>query len=429
MTLTPEQMRVAAVQSLRYRQPEQALRLADALLVRDPRDMEALVTRSRALRDLGRYSEAIDAARAAWDVADAPAERYGAALVMAQALSSNGARTRAQWWLRRAMEVAPTDALEAKAVRDFRYVRARNPWSTQLSFNISPSSNINDGSVHDTVNLGGLDGVVLSGTARALSGLEVSGGLSTRYRIDQSRTHKTEIGASLYHETYILSDEARDQAPDAAGSDFAYSSVALTFGHELRPEGWSGPLAFSGMLAWSWYAGEPYARSVSVGMARSLVLGKRNLVRVAVGAGRFRLVNGQEDHADSLRFDAVWLRRLENGAGLRFSAGLRENMSDRSSLDYTRTALGVGYTFAEPILGATATAGLDMAWKSHEAYPFTTDGRDDREVTAKVDLVFDDLDYMGFVPTMSLMHSDTRSTSERHETVETGVSFGIRSRF
>ena len=61
-----------------------------------------------------------------------------AALAVAQALSSEGARTRAQLWLRRAMQVAPTKRQKALAVRDFRYVRLRNPWSTRLSFSVAP---------------------------------------------------------------------------------------------------------------------------------------------------------------------------------------------------------------------------------------------------------------------------------------------------
>ena len=71
-------------------------------------------------------------------------------MLMAQAQSSSGRKTLAQYWLRRAVEVAPTPATEARAIRDFKYLRATNPWSTRISFSITPDSNVNDGSANET---------------------------------------------------------------------------------------------------------------------------------------------------------------------------------------------------------------------------------------------------------------------------------------
>ena len=431
VTLTAEEMQGAATASLAAREPGQALALADALLARDPGDVQALVTRSRALRDLGRYDEAVATGREAWRRAEGDTERYLAALVTAQGLASRGHRTMSQLWLRRAIEVAPDERLEARAVRDFQYVRARNPWSTQLHFSISPSDNINDGSVRDEISFAGIDGVVLSPTARALSGLEISGGVATRYTLSQSSTHRTRAGVSLYYETYILSDEAQDMAPQAEGSDFAYGSAALTFGHEWRPEGWSGPLDVSFVAAWSWYAGERYGRTLEFSVARGFALSPRDRLRLSVSADHFALEpdETEADRSMSWEVEGWWLHQFESGGALTLSAGLRESESERSSLDYTRSRVFGGYTLPEPVMGARATLGLEMERRHYDAFPFTTDGRHDHGLEARVDLVFPDLDWYGFVPTLRVFASETLSTNDRYDQRESGVDLGFRSAF
>jgi len=152
--LTPGEMHVAANRALQSGNPGAALLLADALLERDPQDLTALLLKARAARDQSRFRTAIKTARQAWSISRAPEERYASALIMAQALSSSGAKTRAQLWLRRAAQNAPDEALKRLAVRDFRYVRDTNPFSTQLRFSITPNSNINNGSKSDTLVIG-----------------------------------------------------------------------------------------------------------------------------------------------------------------------------------------------------------------------------------------------------------------------------------
>lgn len=431
VSLTPDEMQGAATAALAAGDPAQALALVDALLRRDPGDVTARILRSRALRDLGRYDAALAAGQAAWRDAGSDGDRYYAALAVAQALSSRGDRTLAQLWLRRAVEVAPDPRLEARAIRDFRYVRARNPWATQLSFSVTPSDNVNDGSVRDEISFAGIDGVELSPTAQALSGLEIAAGVATRYTLSQSATHRTRAGVSLYHETFVLSDEAKDDAPEAEGSDFAYSAAALTFGQEFRPEGWSGPLELSGVAARSWYAGEPYARTLELSVARGLALSPRDRLRLTLGADRVALEpdEGADDRATAWEAGAAWLHRLESGAAVRLSANLRESHSERASLDYTRSRLGAAYSLAEPVLGARATLGLEMERRHYLAFPFEFDGRHDHGLEARVDLVFGALDWYGFVPTLRVFTSETSSTADRYDSRESGIDLGFRSAF
>jgi hypothetical protein len=81
------------------------------------------------------------------------------------------------------------------------------------------------------------------------------------------------------------------------------------------------------------------------------------------------------------------------------------------------------------VLGARATFGLEVERRHYDAYPFTFDGRHDHGVEARVDLVFPDYDWYGFVPTVRLFSSDTVSTADRYDRRESGLDLGFRSAF
>jgi tetratricopeptide (TPR) repeat protein len=123
LVIDPPTMRILAFEAVQAGFAEDALEITDALLARDPNDASALTIRSQALRALGRYPEAIEAARAAWKAADTQPARFGAAMAMAAAQSSSGRRTRAELWLRRAANVAPNERTYAIAQRDFGHVQ------------------------------------------------------------------------------------------------------------------------------------------------------------------------------------------------------------------------------------------------------------------------------------------------------------------
>ncbi|MDV7141919.1 surface lipoprotein assembly modifier [Tropicimonas sp. TH_r6] len=438
VTLSPVEMRDAAVLSLETGNAEQARRLTDALLGRDSADVEAMVLNSRALRDLGQYDAALEQARAAYRLAETDPEIYAAALARAQALSSLGARTRAQLWLRMASEHAPNEEARARAIRDFQYVRSRNRWNTRLSFSLAPTSNVNDGSTHDTISYGGLQGVVLDGAARALSGLSYSGRVTTRYRFSEGKHHQTEVGLHLFHESYILSDEAQEIAPDAEGDDFAYSSVAIGLRHKWRPGDWRTPLEFSLLYGRGWYGGEDYSRYTRSSVGRPFILSKSTLLRIEAGGEHFyRVIDDATQR--SYHAGATLLHEFENGGGLRLSFGLRDSHSDLGSLDYTRKLAGIAYTLPKPVAKARATLEFDYEQKLYDAFPtLDTVGpfivlrdteRLDHRRALGLSLFFDQVDYYGFSPTVTLRHAETQSTDDRYDTVDTGVHFGFRSNF
>ncbi len=434
--LTPAQMRTAALLALRQGDAPRALRYSDALLARDPADRSALMVQSRAARDLGRFDQARRAARAAWTLAEDDAQKYSSSLLMAQALSSEGHRTRAQWWLRRAVQHAPTEAAERKAIGDFRYVRARNPWAAQLSFSITPDTNINNGSSArfsfldyklSEIFFGRPVEYELVDTARALSGVEYALGVTTRYRFIEtaSRAHDLTFTANL--RTYTLSSKARSIAPTAKGSDFAFYTYSLGYSHRGLNFDRRGEYRLGVDAGQSWYGGAAYARfaRLSAGQSYRLASGDKINLRLA---GERQIGIATSDN-DTLRADISYTTRIFGGATLWTNATLAASQSPSAANEFREIGLRAELTLAKPVAGVTVQMGLWARNRDYDISPHSRDGRQDDRVQADLTLIFDQFDYYGFNPTMQLSASHTDSNISLYDANRVGLNFGIRSAF
>lgn len=410
--------------------PELALSYAEALLDRDRRDVDALILRSRAARDLGHTGLARRSGGQAWRSADAADDRHAAALVTAQALATSGRRTQAQWWLRRAAHTAPTPAARQRAIRDFRYVRARNPWATELSFSVAPSSNVNGGSARSTTRLYNLPfDFRLAGQARALSGTEIATGVSTRYRIAGSaRGDRTDVTFRANYRTYRLSEAARDQAPDASGSDFAFGSLAVTLAQEWRPGNARLPAQVSATLGQTWYGGDAYMRFVQAAGTRHWALDRRTAVHLALFA---ETQQGQGATADShrLRLSTGTAHVLSGGHRLRLSVAATASRSDAATRDYDRLEADARMALARPVLGLDLAMGVTLARETYEGSFFGTQGRDDTEIAIEITADLPAVEYHGFIPALTLRGTRNRSSVALYDTEQIGLEIGWRSAF
>jgi hypothetical protein len=421
-------MRVAAVNALQSGHSQAALTMANALLLRDAGDVPALIIKSRAARNVGDFDAAIAAGKTAWAQASTEDEKYAAAMAVAQALSSDGKRTMAQFWLRRAADRAPNEATRNIAARDFRYVRARNPWSSELSFNIAPSSNINNGSVHETTKLFGLPfEFELNGAARALEGLEYSVGYAGRYRFDQTELYAQDLVFQLNHRTYTLSDSARATAPGVRGSDFAFSQLGAGYVYQRTPENWIGPFTLTAMGGHTWYGGDPYSAYLRLGASQKIDLGPTNVVHISGSAER--QFGSAAPDADILRADLRFAHGFGKIGTLGLSLGHSDSMSDDTSANFTEVRGGVDFHLSQPILGAQVSLGIDWRQRDFPNSRYDPAGRNDTEISASLDMTFTKIERYGFNPTLSLNTSRTDSNIGLFDSESLGVSFGLRSAF
>ena len=427
--LSPDELRQLAVQALLNGNPRLAFELSGALVQRDPKDVDALLIRSRAARDIGRNDVAKSAARDAWNYADTDRLRYAAALANAQALSSDGARTRAQWWLRRALQIAPTPELKAKAERDFHYVREQNPWSTQLSFSISPSSNINGGSSSETVSIYDLPfDFVLQGSARALSGVEYSYGLSTRYTLKKTRQTRTSLSFAASHKTYSLSEEAKDIAPDAKGHDFALTQLSAGVSQDWFSA--NGRFAVNGQIGVNkaWLAGEPLSQSATASTSLRYSITPKLAASLGVNH-EWQEGLGERQDADLLRSSASLSYVLPGGHGLQVGVGQSSSQSDATYLDFEERSAFVAFAWGKPVFGTKIQLGVDAKHRHFDATTVSFGDRDDYTYGAEVNLTVNALDYYGFVPTIKIRAEETDSNLAIYDKDNLGVQLGLKSRF
>ncbi len=427
--VTPDALRDQAALAAATGMSRRALSYSDALLNRDPQDIGALLIRAQAARDMGRYARSRKAARRAWGLAETDRQRYAAALAMAQAQSSGGRRTAAQWWLRRAVQNAPDDTARARAVRDFRYVRSRNPWAADFSFSIAPRSNVNNGSARSTTQLFDLPfEFQLDGSAQALSGIEVTAGANLRYRLDESRTHRSDLLFRLHHRTYALSDAAKAQAPGVSGSDFAFSSASIGVVHETRPDNRGAPRQFHGIIGRTSYAGDPYMQFVQLGATQHFGLSPRMGADFSLGVEAQQGLSRGSD-ARSVQLGAGLTRMLAGEHRLRLSVDGRVNRSDSANLDFDKLAVSARLKLARPVLWMQLSMGLSGSVKDHDRSPLSANGRHDEELAIEVTAGFPSVDYYGFIPSATVRAARTRSDIGLYDTNELGVEIGIRSAF
>ena len=427
--LSPEQMRDLAGQAVLQGQASLAYDLTGALVDRDDTDLDAHLIRSRAARNLGRNDDALTHARRAWALAEEETARYAAALAMAQALSSSGRRTAAQLWLRRAIQIAPDDTQKARAAEDFRYVRRQNPWSTALRFSVTPSSNINNGSRNETSELFGMPfEFALEGEARALSGVEISTGLSTRYRLTNTDRKHTDLLFGLSYRTYVLSDDAKSIAPDAEGSDFATGSIHVGLQEDYALPGGRSRLGWDGRLGRTFYAGQPLLTYTRLGANYRRAAGKTGMLNLSISHER-QSGEGTREDATIWTAHLGYGMSLPNGNTLSLSTSVLSSESAADYLDYNQRAISARYGIAKPIGPAQVEFGLTLSEKSHDRSNLTTDGRDERSLEATFTAALPELDLYGFIPTITLRAERTQANIDLYETENFGVQLGIRSAF
>ncbi|MGB7317433.1 MAG: hypothetical protein WBC85_05645, partial [Planktotalea sp.] len=100
-----------------------------------------------------------------------------------------------------------------------------------------------------------------------------------------------------------------------------------------------------------------------------------------------------------------------------------------TSLDYQQVTLGARYAVAQPIAGVSVDFGLSLSQKTHEFSRFTRFGRQDSTVALDVTGVFNQIEYFGFSPAVTLTASKTKSNIGLYESQGLGVRVGIQSSF
>jgi hypothetical protein len=372
----------------------------------------------------------MEAARQANVRADTDEERYEAAFELAACNFLLERKLYAQFWLRRAAQVAPTEELEDRAVRYFRAVRSKTPWQFTLNTSIVPSSNVNNGSSAEIFELFGLP-FVLSGDAQALSGVEFTLSGTALYRFSGIGGQPAVLSFGGAVQRVSLSSEAKRLAPEASGSDYAFDAVELGFSQVVTQWDQSSVLRVNTLLGHNQYGGEPLTNYARLGLMSQWVVGSQSIVTVAGSIERQHRFDDDTRSAWVYRgnFRRAWqLGSRGDIVGLSF--GLRDTVSESTEVDNRAALISIDFSTVEPIVGPfTLSAVIDVEHRLYDSSPYSSDGRQDTIRGLSLILGAPDWNYYGFAPTLSLDLSQTKSDIDIFDSRNVGISIGIDSVF
>lgn len=423
--LTVDQMRAFGVEALARGYADQALGIAEALLSRDPNDSAALSLKAQALRLLQRLPESEATARQAWAKAETPGARYTAASTLAQALSLQGHRTRAQIWLRRAVQEAPNDAARQQAVQDFDYVRGQNPLNLQFDLSIRPSDNVNGGARDPLFEYQGIP-FVLSGDTLALSGLSLGLGVMGKYKLSDTAQGVTALTFALSQQSVVLSDKARAQAPSARNGDYALTHIEAGIERQFTLP---FALTTAGLTAGhTWYGGADLANSLAADLTleRPLAGGRGTFT---FGVTRQNRLDQSVSSSTEAEVGAALSKNGPRGDSWQGSISLARIVSDDIGIDHAEASLALSWQAQAPIMGLDLGASLSVRSADYTASPYTPTGRQDLRWAASLSAQVEKLSYLGFAPVLSLDFSRNNSNVSLYDTQTVGVSLSVKSRF
>ncbi|MGR3341694.1 MAG: surface lipoprotein assembly modifier, partial [Paracoccaceae bacterium] len=428
VSLRISEARTLAARAANEGQYELARGIAAGLLQRDPQDFAALMALTAAEIGLGNWDAAVAAGRRAFRATSVNIQRVSAARLVASAHFRARQHTRAEWWLRRALNLAPDQAAQSALRQDFAKVRQSNPLAVRLSFSTAPNNNVNNGSSSDTINIFGLP-FVLSPDARALSGIEVSAGVDLKYRLAQGQDRATDIGLKLFGRTFKLSNAAQAAAPDVSGSDFSFAVAEAFLMQTRRFANTSGPTTFILTLGKNWFGTAPYSRYGRLTAAQTLQLTKATGLIVSGGYERQISISSGGTPSNIFTLGTTVNHRLQNRDALSLSLRLQETTSPDADLENTSVKAGARYGFGTLVLGTSVSLSMALEKRDYDVSVFDLSGRHDLTLSAGAAVAFPGISYFGFSPSLSVEASRTQSNVNIFDRESVAVRIGIQSNF
>lgn len=422
---TPQTM-VALAQAGRWAEAEA---LARRVLDTAPEDVAALVVLARARRAAGDADGARAAAVRANDAARDDSERYVAAVEMAAASHAQGRGMEAQFWMRRAAQMAPTVASHDRALVDVQRIGAAMPWKVALQFNVSQSSNVNNGSLAESVDIGGLT-FNLNPDAQALSGTEITAGVLARYRFAGAGGLPGQLTFNAATRQVRVSDEARAKAPAARSDDYAFGVLEVGVGQALTPADAALRFHLDGRLGKTWYGGEGLSRYMRLSGSADWGDPGTAVTAVVLSAERQLRLDDPAKTAWIAQGDLHYRWRSGAGDTYGLSFGLRRTESRSVEVDNDAVIASASWEKGHP-LGGVASLGLGVSveQRNYDASLYAAGARRDVVQRASLRIGLPKVDYYGFSPILRLESERLRSNVDFYDRSDVSFHLGLKTGF
>lgn len=397
--------------------------IATALLAVNPSDASArllLAAAETGLGDTGASLEILDQTLAA---APDDRTRFEATYLKAAAHSQAGHKMRAQFYLRRANDLAPNDAAKRGIRQSYAQLANASRLRLRADLSFGPSRNLNGGSQHDSIAI--LPGLLLP-LPQALSGLSYGGAARFSYRLTQTQRALVEVDGGLRYHGAVLSDKARAIAPSVRNRDLAFA--ALDIGMTRRWAAETSPMAYSlgARITKNWYGGDALSDQLRLDASVTRLLSENQLLIATLSAEVSRDANRSTRDTDSVAFATRMIQGTENAGKFDFGLSMRRVDSTAPGLAHNAQALQLGWE-PPPIAGKLPTSFGLLA--ERRDYYLTPALPADVKLQATATVSYPALNYMGFAPQLDFNATRIKSTYKPRDTMEFGVNLGLRSVF
>lgn len=428
LTFDIGQSREFGILSIKRGRPDIARAIALGLLQRDPNDIQALLMLSAAQTALNKAGLGVKAGKKALALAKTRADRFTATRLIASGKSKEKQYLQAEFWLRRALQIAPTPHLKNIAKRDFRLVKRNNPLRLNFTFSVAPTSNVNNGSSSDSAWLFGLP-FVLSPDAQALSGMEYSAGLRATYRLNQTRTRATDIGMLFYGNMYSLSKSAKSQAPNARASDYSFFTAEAFGKHQRIFNNGRTMLSYSVAAGQNWRGGDALNQYLRLGVEQTHALSNKLTRKLGFSIQHQIPIHNNRNELTTLSLSGALSWRTKGNGKITLGLAGRKASGQNPNAQYDSTKITLDYWFGKPIWGTSISFNLSAENRNYSFSVFNANGREDNRYSAGISMVFTNTQIFGFSPTLDFRATKNSSNIGIFETEAFTTRLGLKSTF
>ena len=434
LELTQSQLLDLAARELAAGRAQVALDLVEGLLATRPNVYDAHLIRTDALSQLGRSDEVLTSARAAWRETTSDAERTRVARLAAYEAYRDGKYFQSKFWLRRALNTAQTQNEKRNIIRNYNEIRRYDPWTTQFSFAMSPSSNVNNGAQGDVYSVDGLPWVgTVSPGSQALSGYRVSLSGTARYRWRFDNGSALSAGVRAYNTVIKFSSEAKAAAPTAEESDYDFGGLEVLLGG-------SKSLSKTHGLQWDLSVGrlfsgrEAYSDVIRITVSDHYALKSGGVFSHSLEARKEFAIDPTRDGSEGLKYTLNLSKPFKGRGTLYSSAFVEQVFSDSISTARQRGGLSATFAPSKPVFGTKANFTLGAEMTRYPDYPFLAGtyvpgGRRDKSLYGSAGFTLINQSYFGFAPEIRINLGRTWSNVSRFDTRTSSIGLGIKSAF
>lgn len=426
-----DQASAVALQALRNDEPALALEIARRVLEVTPDDRQALLVVATAGPGENAATEARRAGAHAFSLSQTKAQKYEAARLTALAATREERFTLATYWLRRALIVAPNETERQRTLRDAGTVRRANPWSTNLSFSIAPSNNVNGGTDEERPEdrLGG--GAFFSADALALPGTRANLAFGTSYRFYQTDRARAEIAlryqlarVRLDSETQTDPASGEDVEIDSSDFDSDFAQLTLSYTHSLE----TGTIGLSVGTGFLEFGRERFYDFDSLSINRTVPLNDQWTVFGNVRREWFDFESENISLALRNTVRAGVSYRFANGDRLTGSVSRLRANSLTTTQDFEQRSIDFSYRIAEPVGPFSLRFNIGARRAEYDTFSFLGP-REDETVSYGVNIGVPAIEFAGFRPALAISGSRSDSNIPRFTRSNFSALLTIESAF